>query len=271
MFYYFNAEMKYYEKPFAPDPILNNNSWEDIQRAAQEGIAADIWNVGDRKEITINGTVGGITYSDKKVYAYILGFNHNSILEGNNTIHFGVGFNALENGSDIAFCNPDNYGSSGSSGTFRMNLSTTNNGGWADSYMRNYIIPSFINAMSSDLQNVLKVVTKYTDNSFTSPHDEESFVTATQDKVFLLSEYEVFGNASYANPYERFKQAQYDFYNAYGSKIKMRDYMDNAMADWWMRSPSKSGSTKFLYSSAGSLDRKDSNYSEGFAPAFVVG
>ena len=276
MFYYFNSEMKYWEKPFAPDPVLNNNSWEDIQRAAQEGIASTTWNVGDRKEIILNGTCRARTFNNYKVYAYILGFNHNAQLEGNNTIHFQIGFDALSGGNHIAltdWTHSDPYGAA--SGTrFCMNDTQTNVGGWNGSLMRTTTIPEFINCLPSDLQDALKAVNKYTDNGTGSTHESSADVTATQDKVFLLAEYEIFGSIKYANPYEQNSQAQYDYYKNGNSKAMYNDQRTGYAASWWERSAYSSNTERFcmMYSpNGGSENRAYSYYSYGFAPAFVVG
>lgn len=265
MFYYFNAEMKYYEKPI---PALNDASWAEIQQAAQSCRASDYWNVGDRKEITLNGTCRARTFDNYKVYAYILGFNHNAELEGNNTIHFQIGFDALENGNHIALC--DSYYTSGT--RFCMNNTYRNAGGWNGSLMRTTTIPEFINCLPSDLQSVLKAVNKYTDNTGNTS-DVAANVTATQDKVFLLSEYEVFGTRTYANQYEQNSQAQYDYYKNGNSKIIYNDQNTGTSVRWWGRSAFYNNTQSFCYvgedgNTSGAINA-DRSY--GFAPAFVVG
>lgn len=47
--------------------------------------------------------MGTVTFDHETVYAYILGFNHNSIIEGNG-ITFGGFKTAAKNGIDIALC-----------------------------------------------------------------------------------------------------------------------------------------------------------------------
>ena len=263
--YYIIKRYTGYEK--MPKPALNDLSWSDIQGIAQQGNALDYFNVGDRKAVVLNGTVGAKTFSNQTVYAYILGFNHNASVEGNNTIHFQFGFDALSGGNHIAFCD-SNYGSTGSG--FRMNTSYTNSGGWSSSYMRNTIIPAFINAMPLDLQNALKTITKYTNN--TGKDNTASAVTATQDKVFLLSEYETFGTRSYANQYEQNSQAQYDYYKNGNAKIMYKDTSTSTAAYWWERSPHYDNSMDFCrVNTIGRANVSNADYSYGFAPAFVVG
>ena len=254
------------------DPVLNNNSWEAIQWAAQNGVASSTWSVGDRKAVVLDGTVGAKTFSNKTVYAYILGFNHNASVEGNNTIHFQFGFDALTGGNHIAFCD-SSYNSRGSTSAFRMNTSQSNRGGWKDSYMRNTIVPAFINAMPSDLQAVLKAITKYTDNEYNvTAHNTASYVTTTQDKVFLLSEFEIFGNRTYANQYEQDSQVQYDYYKNGNAKIMYRDTSTSTPVIWWERSPFYNSITQFCMATVnGDAEYGTTHYSYGFAPAFVVG
>lgn len=50
---------------------------------------------------------------------------------------------------------------------------------------------NIFNALPEDWKNIISPCTKYTFNS--------ENVTATVDKIFLLSEYEIFGKNSYAN------------------------------------------------------------------------
>ena len=252
------------------DPVLNNNSWAAIQWAAQQGVASSTWSVGDRIAVKLNGTVGAKTFSNQTVYAYILGFNHNASIEGNDTIHFHFGFNALSGGTHIAFCDSQ-YATRGSTDAFRTNTSRTNSGGWESSYMRNTIIPAFISAMPSDLQAVLKTVNKYTDNASGNSHNASANVTATSDKVFLLAEYEVYGSETYANTYEKNSQAQYDYFKNGGSKILYNDTSTSNAVYCWERSPYKGANYVGNIGGNGSAGADSADSSLGFAPAFVVG
>ena len=265
---YFIVRPQYKKKGLG---ALNDCTWAEIQQAVQAGKASDYWAVGDRKAVVLNGTVGAKTFSNLTVYAYILGFNHNASVEGNDTIHFQFGFDALTGGNHIAFCD-SLYGKTGSSSAFRIKTSQSNRNCWRDSHIINTIIPAFINAMPSDLQNALKTITKYTDNANATSHDTSSYVTATQDKVFLLAEFEIFGTRSYANSYEQNSQAQYDYYKNGGSKVMYKDTSTSTAVIWWERSPCYANGTSFsLVYSNGGAGTDTANYSVGFAPAFVVG
>ncbi len=224
---------------------LNNNSWAVIKSVSDKGQGANYWSVGDRKAVTINGTVGSRTFSNETTYAFILGFNHNSGYEGSNRIHFQLAKTGLTGGADVGFTD-GSYNSTGSSAAFRMNTSNTNSGGWNSSYMRGTICPAFKNALPSDLRAVLKTVTKYTDNKAGGSGSVEANVTATTDTIFLLAEYEVFGTIARGNTYEANKQAQYDYYKAGNSKVKYRDTATMTAVLWWLRSPYRSNSNRFV-------------------------
>ena len=207
---------------------LNENSWDTISEVSDAGEGANYWAIGDRKQVTLNGTVGSLSLSNFSTYAFIIGFNHNSGREGSGRIHFQLAKTALSGGTDICFTD-GSYNSSGSSAAFRMNTSNTNSGGWKDSYMRNNICGTsktstsgrIMGAIPADLRNALKSVTKYTDNTGNAS-TSSSAVTATTDYIFLLSEYEVFGSCSIANSNEASRQQQYDYYSAGNSKVKYR-------------------------------------------------
>lgn len=259
------------------DPVLNNNTWEQICAASDRGIASTLWSVGDRKAVTLDGTVGNFTFSSVGTYAFIIGFDHNSSYEGTNRIHFQLAKTALSGGSDVCFVD-EKYGSSVSkTGYFSMNSSNTNSGGWSSSQMRSLLGTSlssysekFIGALPSALRSVLKSVTKYTDNTGNRSTSAAN-VTETTDYLFLLAEYEVFGNISYANTNESAKQAQYAYYSAGNSKIKYKHTDTETAANWWLRSPNTSYPASFvLVSTSGSVNYASAHYSIGVAPGFCV-
>lgn len=258
-------------------PTLNNNGWDVISEVSNNGEGANYWAIGDRKAVTLDGTVGNFTFSSVGTYAFIIGFDHNSSYEGTGRIHFQLAKTALSGGSDVCFVDGQ-YGSSVSTtGYFSMNSSNTNSGGWSSSQMRSLLGTSLssysgklIGALPSALRSVLKSVTKYTDNTGNSSTSAAN-VTATTDYLFLLAEYEVFGSISQANTNESAKQAQYAYYSAGNSKVKYRHSSTGSTAFWWLRSPHASYSTHFVsvYTS-GSVTGSGANYSMGVAPGFCV-
>lgn len=262
---------------------LNNNEWSVIKSVSDAGQGANYWSIGDRKAVTLNGTVGKLSLSNVTTYAFIIGFNHNASVEGKNRIHFQLAKTALSGGTDVCFCDnqygPDNGWSTPGAGYFVMNARNTNSGGWKSSQMRTAICGTSLSSYSGTiiavipaaLRAVLKSVTKYTDNTG-GGSPAASAVTATTDYFFLLSEYEVFGSISRANSNEASKQAQYAYYSAGNSKIKYKHNGTSTAAIWWLRSPYASITDFFVLVDAGGkvVDYGGAGYSLGFAPGFCV-
>lgn len=246
-----------------PDTSLANNTPDIIAAAAKSGQAANYWSVGDKVGIAVNGSFGGLSYNNT-VYAFILGFNHNSSVEGGNSIHFQFGKTAA--GVDIAFVN--SYGSTSTG--FCMNTSNTNSGGWNNSYMRKTICPAFLAALPTAWQNIIAACTKYSDNTG-GGSNTASYVTATSDKIWLLSEMEVQGTRSYANSAEANYQKQYDYYRNGNSKVKYQHTATTSACDWWLRSVYAGSTYHFCsVSTDGSADASSAYDSLGFAPGFKV-
>lgn len=55
---------------------LNNNEWIVIKSVSGTGTGRELLGIGDRKAVTLNGTVGQLTLSNYTTYAFIIGFNH---------------------------------------------------------------------------------------------------------------------------------------------------------------------------------------------------
>ena len=258
---------------------LNNNEWSVIKSVSDAGQGANYWSIGDRKAVTLNGTVGKLSLSNVTTYAFIIGFNHNASVEGSNRIHFQLAKTALSGGTDVCLCDSSYNSTVSTTGYFSMNSSRTNSGGWASSQMRTNICGTSLSSYSGTiiavipaaLRAVLKPVTKYTDNTANGGGSTASYVTATTDYFFLLSEFEVFGSISYGNTNEKNKQAQYAYYSAGNSKIKYKHDGTSTAAYWWLRSPLASNSVAFVFVYAdGTVSYHYAYYSLGFAPGFCV-
>ena len=257
---------------------LNDTEWDVIKSVSDAGQGANYWSIGDRKEVTLNGTVGHLSLSNYTTYAFIIGFNHNASVEGENRIHFQLAKTALSGGTDVCFCDSSYNSNVSTTGYFSINIGQTNSGGWKSSQMRTNICGTSLSSYSGTiiavipaaLRAVLKSVTKYTDNTGNNS-TSASAVTATTDYFFLLSEFEVFGSIKYANSNEKNKQAQYAYYSAGNSKVKYNHNATSKVVDWWLRSPPASSSKSFVVVSvSGSIATKYTNRSLGFAPGFCV-
>ena len=245
---------------------LNDTSWATIKQVSDAGTGANFWAIGDCKQITMNGKVSnGLTLSNYSAWVYIIGFNHNAEREGNG-IAF-QGFKATQNGTPVCLTD-SGYGKEQTSGTwFNMNNTQTNGGGWQASLMRKNVMPLIKAAFPADLRAVIK-----TSTIFTAPDKGNIALTATEDDVFLLAEYEVFGSNDNASTQEPNYLKQYSYYSAGNSKVNYKHNDTAAAAYWWERSPS-SGNARFFcnVSNNGSFSgAKSCNYCQSVSPCFKV-
>lgn len=250
---------------------LNTNSWEMIKAVSDAGQGANYWSVGDTKDVTLSGTWQSLNVSNVTVKAFIIGFDHNSAVEGEHRIHFLMGKIGT---AMVAFC--DAYYNTRTAGAyFTMNTTDTNSGGWEASRMRKAVLGnsntpdvplegSLIAVLPEELRAVMKPVTKWT-------HNNSMAATATTDYAFLMAEFEIFGKRTYAYDTERDKQAQYDYFKAGNPKVFYKHSATTTAVYAWLRSPNASSTNNFCnVSTSGTADYNIASYSLGVAPGFCA-
>lgn len=245
---------------------LNVTSWEVIKQVSDASMGANFWSVGDCKEVTMNGKVSdGLTLTNYSAWVFIIGFNHNAEREGN-----GIAFQGFKTaqtgGTDICLID-SGYNSQKTSWTwFNMNNTLTNSGGWQASLMRKNVMPLIKAAFPADLQAVIKPST-----IFTTQGNGDGACTATEDEVFLLAEFEIFGSHYNASTQEPNYLKQYAYYSAGNSKVKYSYETLHATVDWWVRSPYSAASAYFcIVGTNGGSYSYNANYSRGVSPCFKV-
>ena len=214
----------------------------------------------------MNGKVSdGLTLTDYTTWVYIIGFNHNSEKEGNGITFQGFK-TAQTGGTDICLTDSGYDGSKGSGTWFNMNNRNINTGGWQASSMRTVIMPLIKASLPADLQAVIKPST-----IFTAPDTGNIELTATEDEVFLLAEYEVFGTHGQASSQEPNYLKQYSYYSAGNSKVKYKHNDASTTAVWFERSSHSGSSSSFCaVTTDGYAARSDASISIGVSPAFKI-
>lgn len=257
---------------------MASNTWAAIKAASDSGDAANVWSVGDTKNIKLNGNVGNFTFSNLSVDAFIVGFNHNSSKEGGNRIHFAIG---KIGGKIVALCDSQYSNEQTTTGYFNMNTSRSNSGGWNASYMRKTLLGnsgtpssppanSLLAALPSDLRAIMKSVTKYTDNTGNASNTAGA-VTATTDWLWLFAEFEVQGSRSYANQYEQNSQKQYDYFKSGNSKVAYKHSSTGTAVWWWLRSAYYNGTRYFCsVNTDGSSNHSNASWTAGVLAGFAA-
>ena len=189
------------------------NTWEQIIDACHKNKVPATWAVGNQKPMTINGTAYAID---------IIGKGHDDYADGSGK-------------APLTFQLHDCYGV-----RLSMNDPSTNEGGWTNCDMRKTHLPAILNQMPTEVQSGIREV-----NKLTSAGNQSTTINTTADKLFLLSEIEIFGSTSHSKSGEG---TQYDYYKAGNSRVK--NYNGSARP-WWERSPKGSNSTDFCIVNSG--------------------
>ena len=210
-----------YEANFA------DNTWEQIIAACQKKRIPSTWKVADQKAMTINGTYYLID---------IIGFDHDEYTDGSGK-------------APITFQMHDCYGTK-----YAMNAGNTTVGGWTSCAMRSTHLPAILSQMPTEVQNGIREV-----NKLTSAGNQSATINTTADKLFLLSEIEIFGSVSHSKSGEG---TQYDYYKAGNSRAK--DGADS----WWERGPNGNDSKHFCFVLRGNASSSNANYATGVAFGF---
>ncbi len=222
--------------PFVVGATLEATTWDNIAVVSKFGQARNYWKVGDKKNITVNG----VTYA-----AQIIGFDHDTLTTADGTrTKAGITFQLV------------NYMKT----TYPMNSDNTNVNGWRGSAMRTSTMATLLNQLSTDLKNVLKFV-----NKVSSVGNDNSGLETTSDKLFLLSEIEIFGTTPYSYAGEG---KQYEYYAAGNSTIKK---VNDSANYWWERSPYSGSISNFCrVASNGNADYYFASSSNGVSFGFCV-
>lgn len=183
-----------------------DSTWAQIIEACQKNKVPETWVVGSQKTMTINGADYAID---------IIGKNHDTYTKGGT--------------APLTFQMHDCY-----SGSYVMNSSSTNAGGWTGCAIRAERLPAILALMPIEVQAGIKEV-----NKLTSAGSQSSTINTTADKLFLLSEIEIFGETIRSVSGEG---TQYDYYKAGNSKVK---HENGNTVNWWERSPADGDSVAF--------------------------
>ena len=210
---------------------FSDNTWEQIIAICQKKVVPSTWKIGDQKAMMIGST---------DYLVDIIGINHDDYSDG-----FGK--------APFTFQLHDCYGTK-----YAMNAGNTTVGGWTSCAMRSTHLPAILSQMPTEVQNGIREV-----NKLTSAGNQSATINTTADKLFLLSEIEIFGSVSDSMSGEG---TQYDYYKTGGSTVKK---LNGSASDCWERSPCASNFARFCrVRSDGIADSSNARFARGVAFGF---
>ena len=185
---FISAEEKAYRE--AMKTVVNKDA-KDWTLDEQKAVAEDIAAKGEAspayakaKAAMDAGTKWSIKLTNGETLEYrIIGINHDDLADGSGKA--GLTFLATSTGIKS-----------------RVNATNTNTGGWERSELRAKMNSGEVwNLMSNDFQSKVKTVRKLTNNVGGGSENKNAAVTATADKLFLLSYSEIVPTSCWASDY----------------------------------------------------------------------
>lgn len=202
---------------------------------------SDIWAYKITPGDTINVTSQMGTYT----YA-VMGFNNFALTSQNN-------YGGTHTTAGLTFGTVDCLG------TYKMNDTNTNDGGWGDCKMNTLTMNSFYNLIG--LSQIAEVKVPYVNFG-------QSTIVYSNNYMFLPAEKEVFGARSYSPTTEANALTQFAYYKSGGSKIKS---LSGSAVIWWLRSVYYYVGNRFCgVNTSGDADYYDASYTTGVAPCFCI-
>lgn len=230
--------------PSAINPDYTTATWREIKNAVDQGVAATIYAsyIGTIRNVTLtNGQVCRVRLSNNTTDLY-------DYASGNGKTGFVLEFvDALNQ-------------------TYPMNQTGTNAGGWDASYMRNTVMPLFLNLLPSDLKEVLSpVITK----SCKSGND--GTIVESEDTAFLPAEREIFASRQYSRTEEWNALTRWQYYAQNDTNAARIKYVNGSANSCFERSPQQDYSYSFcMVGSSGSAGYANAGSNRGVAPAVCI-
>ena len=236
---------------------------KDWTLGEQKAVAEDIAAKGEAspayakaKAAMDAGTKFSVKLTNGKTLEYrIIGINHDDLADGSGK----AGLTFLTTSTTISS---------------RMNATQSNAGGWEKSELRAKMNSGEIwNLMPSDFQSKVKSVKKLTNNVGGGSANKDAAVTATSDKLFLLSYSEIVPTSYWASSYP-WTSNEGTQYEAFKGKVTNNYNSNSAIAigsGWWERSVNPGNSANFLIVDGNgdpSLNYSGAAHSRCVCPAF---
>lgn len=255
-------------------PTFADGTDAEIAEALDKHYAGEIdlteyWSVGDKRTIHLahmDATGVSESHFDANGADYefvIIGMNHDDLqtpINGKTKAFLTLQQDRILY-SDTTTQESESYDTAHGMGY--MNSTNTNVGGWTSCARRTWCNDIYYNALPSNIKNKVKTVKK-----LTSAGNKSATINTDNDKVFLLSETEIFGTITHSKSDEG---SQYPYFTTTSNIYKKPIYTGYQSANWWERSPRGSNAIHFCFvNEVGTANRDNASNTYGLAPAFCL-
>lgn len=218
-----------------PEVPLEYWSWDQINRVAELGLAESYFDVGESKNIMVNG---------ETLTLQIYGFDHDILADGTgNKTNITFGLKNLMATKQ------------------KMNASYTNIGGWNSSELRMWMNGTLFSQLPSDIQNIVKTI-----NKRASSGNYSTSILTSQDKLFIPSVSEII------NTGDTVLKNEGTLYQVFTNTVNLNKTFKNGDTPiWWLRSPVYGNSSEYHFALYQGVGMNASANSYGVCFAFAIG
>ena len=280
MFYYFNAEMKYYEKPI---PTFANTTDEELADMLAKHYADEIdlstlngWEVGATRLIHLDAMQApnpnsSETWPAQDITVVIVDHNHTDLatpINGHTKAALTVQTREVLNNNSRGY---DQEGHIYIDGNIESATTFTK---WSNLYIRTYLNEKVWGAFPTDFKSLIKPSTHYRHTTYNGSSSEK-----VTDNLFLPSYPEIFGTESYSHyaPTNPVEGTQFIFFLTASNRIKYgnNNGVSNEVAQiWWEGSASSELRSNYYFWCNVQMTGVSSNGSRGssraLAPAWAM-
>lgn len=221
-----------------------------------------VWAIGDKRTVSLSAmsaTGVGESHKAQTVEYVIIDFDKDTL-----TTNIGSSTKAAVTFSQLNCLSADSPTFADSSNNTEygyMNSTNTNTTGWTNCARRTWCNNTYYNALPADFKALVKSVQKKT-----SAGNQSTTINTTNDYIWLLAEWEIFGAKSYS--VGQSEGEQYEWYKTAGNRNKKPKWnSSNSSCYWWERSPNASSATYFCrVGSGGTANDNNAGTARGLAP-----
>lgn len=193
----------------------------EIQQACKDGAIHEIAHVGD-------------TISDGRYTYTIIGINQDKPSDENGNLlaksSYGDVLTLMPLGAPVGSCNGNPVADNMQNTPSRYGFLDVDPGYIEnDNHMKDYL-----NSLSADTKNSIGYVQKITGNNYGG----ENTIRASGEKLFLLSEKEIFGKCVFSMQIEANANFQYQYFSSIATSLESRSFkigLGNYKNSWWLR------------------------------------
>jgi hypothetical protein len=205
--------------------------WSLISQISEARVARRYYNIGDEKTIVLS--------TNEVINVRILGFEHDKKSDGSGKAGITLGTAQLLNTPRMIHGND------------------SNDNGWTGSHFRQSTAGAIFGQLPSQVQDIVKLVDKQTGSGSINGANtvREPFIDVSQDKIFLLSGSELFGNSAGGLAGEG---EQYEFWRGKSAADRIKREFTTPR-NWRLRSPSISNGRFLVVNTSGNVTTSISN------------